>query len=150
MLNLATLLLLLSTCLVSRFLQQCKCSAAMAQWYPTATALVTTHSQTTSSSACPASGRTPRQAQPFSSPPWTRPCWKSETCAIEAALQLPKRLMSAQEPASLINQGSKPYWESTTTQLLHSKLRFRLSSWDAFVCCLCNSVTFTTSLKVQL
>lgn len=46
-----------------------RCSAATAQWCPTATAPVTTRSQTTSSSACLVFGRTPGPARPFSSKP---------------------------------------------------------------------------------
>lgn len=116
---------------------------------------VTTHSQTTSSSVFLVSGRTHRQAPPFSSKPWMRACWKSGTCATEAVLQLPNWLVAAREPASLINQGSKPYWESTPIQLLLSTLlvfSFRLSNWDAFMClcCLCNSVPSTKFKALRL
>lgn len=65
-----------------------RCSAATAPWCPTATAPVTIRSQTTSSSACLVFGRTPGPARPFSSKPWTRGCWKSGTCAIEATRPL--------------------------------------------------------------
>lgn len=87
---------------------QRKCSAAMALWCPTATAPAITPSQTTSSSACPVSGRTPRPARPFSSQLWTRACWKSGNFAIGAVLQWPNRLTAAREPVTLLSQGSKP------------------------------------------
>ena len=124
--------------LLSRSPPQWKCSAVTARWCPTATAPVTTRSQTTSSSACLVSGRTQRRARPSSSKPWTRACRKSGTCAIEAA----PRLMAAREPASLINQGSKPYLD----------LVCRFSSWEALVCLcrLCNSVTLTTKQALNI
>lgn len=61
-------------CFDSRFQQHWKCSAATDRWCPTATAPATTHSPTTSSSACRASGRTRRRARLYLSKPSMRAC----------------------------------------------------------------------------
>lgn len=134
----------------------------MARWCPTATAPAITRSQTTSSSACLVFGRTLERARPCSSKSWARACSKSGTCAIQAILPLllpPSWLRAAQEPASSIDQGSKPYasgWVGAPpTQLLHVTLldfSVRISSWEAFVCCFhaCNSDSLKSKCKALI
>jgi len=128
---------------------QWRCYVATARWRPTATAPVTARSQTTSSSACPVSGRTQRRTRPFSSKSWTTACWISGTCATEPVLRLPNGSMVAR----VRHQGSKTNWKSTAPQAAPlSKRRLRLSSWDACVClcCLCGSVPLRYCLKDHL
>lgn len=67
-----------------RFLPPSTCSAAMGQYFPMATAPVTTPSQTTFSSQSPASARARRQTRQNSSSVWCRGWWTWETCAITA------------------------------------------------------------------